>query len=164
MGSCHHRNEDMFTKQNSDQNNGEENDFSTSWSHLESSADQTSSNNSSEINSITMKCLETKETTTTMTDEISTANKRTLIENNPTTPTTDNSAANVDAILSSFGICRVFYPVGVYFLYLPIIAFFSWQMFILTFAAWEPDTYFSNGRRKKKTTKQQVRDSLMCVF
>ena len=52
----------------------------------------------------------------------------------------EGTAADIDAILSSFGICRGFYPVGIYLTYLPIVAFWSWQMFILSFAAWEPET------------------------
>ena len=27
------------------------------------------------------------------------------------------------------------------FLHFPVIAFFSWQMFVLTFAAWEPESH-----------------------
>ena len=51
----------------------------------------------------------------------------------------DLEAADIDAMLSSFGLWRRFYPVGVYLFYSPIIAFYSWQMFVLTFAAWEPE-------------------------
>ena len=55
------------------------------------------------------------------------------------TPSRPSDAGEVDAVLAAFGLGRRFYPVGVYFLYSPIIVFFSWQMFILTFAAWQPE-------------------------
>ena len=59
----------------------------------------------------------------------------------PSAPAPPCAARDVDAVLSSFGIRRRFYPVGVYFLHFPVIAFFSWQMFVLTFAAWEPESH-----------------------